>query len=161
MSTISAKSESPATHEPAADESVVARADAFEIREVTNPRWANAESTMISCIVTFPNHPLGYTEPMPFTADPRDSEAHGRSIYARILDGEFGPVADYVAPSDDLLAAAARAKRDELLRESEWTQARDQPMALSEEWTPYRQALRDISDQPGFPRSIDWPIPPQ
>lgn len=135
--------------------------NAFEIGAVSNARWANAESTLIQCTVTFPNHPMGLTQPTPFTADPRDGEAHGRAIFYRVRAGEFGPIAPYVAPSDDALATQARAKRDQLMRESDWTQGRDVPAVLGDAWAPYRQALRDISDQPGFPRSIEWPTQPQ
>ncbi|WP_213766746.1 tail fiber assembly protein [Caballeronia sp. dw_19] len=134
---------------------------AFQVGDVTGPRWANAESTMISCTVTFPNHPMGLTQPMPFTADAQDSEIHSRALFYRLRSGEFGPVAAYVAPDDAAIAEQARTERDQLLRESDWTQGRDVPPALSEAWAPYRQALREISDQPGFPRSIEWPTQPK
>ena len=32
--------------------------------------------------------------------------------------------------------------------------------AVSSQWTAYRQALRDISDQTGFPTNIQWPQKP-
>ena len=149
MSTIPVLNDSPAGTAP------------FQVGDVTNPHWANAESTMISCMVTFPNHPLGLTQPMPFTADARDPEVHSRALFCRLRSGEFGPVAAYVAPDNTVIAARARAKRDQLLRDSDWTQGRDVPPALSEAWTPYREALRDITSQAGFPQSIDWPSLPQ
>lgn len=62
---------------------------------VQNPAWANAEHTLIDCVVTF-DHLGG--EPVPFTANPNDTETHGREIFARASAGEFGPVADYVPP---------------------------------------------------------------
>jgi hypothetical protein len=58
------------------------------------------------------------------------------------------------------LAAAARRERDVRLAACDWTQARDVPDALSAKWQPYRQALRDISKQAGFPAVIDWPEAP-
>jgi hypothetical protein len=60
------------------------------------------------------------------------------------------------------LAAAARAKRDALLAASDWTQLPDSPLAgeVRTAWATYRQALRDISDQQGFPQEIDWPETP-
>lgn len=55
-----------------------------------------------------------------------------------------------------------RKTRDELLTETDWTQVVDS--ALSEEqkeaYRIYRQALRDITDQPGFPYEINWPTKP-
>lgn len=51
-------------------------------------------------------------------------------------------------------------KRANLLNSSDWTQLPDVPLATKEKWGGYRQALRDITKQAGFPIEIDWPIPP-
>lgn len=53
-----------------------------------------------------------------------------------------------------------RATRMQLLRESDWTQLPDVPLVTKELWVAYRQELRDITAQPGFPRDIIWPVPP-
>lgn len=43
------------------------------------------------------NHPVfGW---IPFTASPEDVEASGRELFARAKAGDFGPVADYIAPA--------------------------------------------------------------
>jgi hypothetical protein len=64
--------------------------------------------------------------------------------------------------SADELATAARDKRAVLLAESDWTQLPDSPLSgdARTAWATYRQALRDITDQQGFPGNIDWPVPP-
>ena len=58
------------------------------------------------------------------------------------------------------LATEIRKKRDKLLLETDWTQAND--TALSDEmvqaYKEYRQALRDIPEQSGFPYNIVFPI---
>lgn len=54
-----------------------------------------------------------------------------------------------------------RAKREELLKATDWTQLPDVPEATRLKWQEYRQALRDITDQPGFPENVVWPEPPQ
>jgi len=54
-----------------------------------------------------------------------------------------------------------RAKRNELLTKSDWTQSKDIPNEISSLWTTYRQSLRDVTQQPNFPYAIDWPTPPQ
>jgi hypothetical protein len=63
--------------------------------------------------------------------------------------------------SFDILNAEARRKRNKLLNESDWTQLADINPDIKELWKPYRQALRDITNQPGYPLNIIWPTPPQ
>lgn len=60
----------------------------------------------------------------------------------------------------DELQAAARAQRDTLLASSDWTQVYDAPVD-QEAWAAYRQALRDIPQQEGFPATVVWPIKPE
>lgn len=52
-----------------------------------------------------------------------------------------------------------RATRDSLLRQSDWTQLPDAPVNAAD-WAAYRQALRDIPGQDGFPSSVNWPDKP-
>ena len=52
-----------------------------------------------------------------------------------------------------------RKKREILLAESDWTQLPDVPVKTKEAWATYRQALRDITEQPD-PFNIVWPTPP-
>lgn len=59
-----------------------------------------------------------------------------------------------------LLTLTARRERDALLAGCDWTQASDQSAATQELWRPYRQALRDVPAQGGFPWSIEWPMRP-
>ena len=56
--------------------------------------------------------------------------------------------------------AEVRAKRDALLKECDWTQLPDSPKYQDEEWLEYRQALRDITEQPD-PFNIVWPLRPE
>ncbi len=55
-----------------------------------------------------------------------------------------------------------RAQRDGKLVACDWTVLTDVPMSDSkrEQWEVYRQALRDISNQPD-PFNITWPTPPE
>lgn len=57
------------------------------------------------------------------------------------------------------VAFDVRLQRDALLAKSDWTQIGDAPVD-KEAWQTYRQALRDISDQAGFPTDIVWPTKP-
>ena len=53
----------------------------------------------------------------------------------------------------------ARGKRDGLLITSDWTQVDDSPVDKSA-WATYRQLLRDVPTQAGFPNTISWPTEP-
>jgi hypothetical protein len=50
----------------------------------------------------------------------------------------------------------ARARRNTLLAECDWTQLPDVPAATKTAWAPYRQALRDLPEDPAWP-DMDWP----
>jgi len=52
-----------------------------------------------------------------------------------------------------------REKRNALLAETDWWATSDRTMTA--EQTAYRQALRDITDQAGFPTDITWPTKPE
>ena len=55
-------------------------------------------------------------------------------------------------------ADMARAKRDVLIAETDWWASSD--LTMTAEQIAYRQALRDVTAQAGFPESIDWPTKP-
>lgn len=56
-------------------------------------------------------------------------------------------------------AAAVRQKRDQLLNASDWTQLGDAPVEAAA-WITYRQQLREVPSQEGFPWEVTWPAPP-
>ena len=58
-----------------------------------------------------------------------------------------------------IAAARVRADRNRLLAASDWTQVADAPVDQAA-WATYRQALRDVTGQAGFPHEVDWPEPP-
>jgi len=75
-----------------------------------------------------------------------------------VVDGEA------VARIDNILEIL-RLKRDVLLAESDWTQVNDSPLSdtKKEEWSVYRQALRDLPTNNINATSIDditFPTPP-
>jgi hypothetical protein len=55
----------------------------------------------------------------------------------------------------------ARNDRNFLLSQTDWTQGKDIPDAISSKYTAYRQALRDVPQQAGFPDNIVWPTQPE
>jgi hypothetical protein len=68
-----------------------------------------------------------------------------------------GAVVKYSAPV--VTWADIRARRDDLLSQSDWMAMPDSP-AISSAWTTYRQALRDITTQ-SDPTNITWPTKPE
>jgi len=78
----------------------------------------------------------------------------------------FDGVGDPIAPAVNVeaLAASARAQRNVLLSESDSQVLPDRWAVLTTEqqvlWADYRQALRDIPQQAGFPAAIVWPVKP-
>ncbi len=62
--------------------------------------------------------------------------------------------------SEAELAANLRKQRNQLLTESDWTQVAGAPVDQAA-WATYRQALRDIPQQAGFPHDITWPTKPE
>ena len=51
-----------------------------------------------------------------------------------------------------------RQKRDDLLAETDWWAVADRTMSQAE--IDYRQALRDVPAQAGFPENVTWPTKP-
>lgn len=67
--------------------------------------------------------------------------------------------AEYAAGADDRAAAQVREERDRKLAATDWRASSD--LTLSTEWATYRQALRDVPAQAGFPNTITWPTEPE
>ena len=57
-------------------------------------------------------------------------------------------------------AKAVRDDRNRRLSDCDWTQGKDIADAVSQPWATYRQALRDVPAQAGFPWTIVWPDKP-
>jgi len=55
-------------------------------------------------------------------------------------------------------ATSMRQRRDALLAETDWTALSDS--TLTTDMAAYRQALRDVPEQEGFPYTIIWPSRP-
>lgn len=60
----------------------------------------------------------------------------------------------------DKLAQQIRDERDRLLTESDWTQLPDSDKSDAQAWAKYRQDLRKLPDEPGFPTNVTWPVAP-
>jgi len=68
--------------------------------------------------------------------------------------------ADAIAAKDAEQAKSVREQRTAKLAETDWTQLTDAPIN-SALWGTYRQALRDVPTQAGFPWEVIWPTQPE
>ena len=72
------------------------------VNDVKNPKWINADHTRLNCEVDFDELDEVYVE---FTANPNDTEEHGRKIFEDCVAGNYGEieefdVAAYEAPQE-------------------------------------------------------------
>jgi hypothetical protein len=67
--------------------------------------------------------------------------------------------AEQLAERSASAAASVRGQRSILLAETDWTALTD--VLMFPEMATYRQALRDITLQPGFPHNVTWPTKPE
>lgn len=88
--------------------------------------------------------------------------AQARGQFKTIRAGRLVPIAPPMVEGVDY-AALARLRRDALIAASDWTLLQDAPFTNEQRsvWVAYRQALRDVPQQEGFPSNIEWPEKPQ
>lgn len=136
-----------------------------DIVEVTKAAYMTGVN-VVWCNILF----KGCTNPVEFHASPLSENAFSQDMYTRLRAGEFGELSHGLGeyrtqPKEQHEVEADQvAKRNQLLLESDFsdlpvTQAR---LSASEKtaWAEYRQALRDLTDQEGFPWDPTWPVKP-
>jgi len=75
------------------------------------------------------------------------------------LDAWTANKAVWDAGEDDRQADSVRKDRNARLVATDWTQIADSTADKSA-WASYRQALRDVPSQAGFPQTVTWPQEP-
>jgi len=67
-----------------------------------------------------------------------------------------------ITTDSSYLYGEIREQRNKLLIGCDWTQSRDSPLTIEkqDEWTVYRQALRDLPNTVTDPTNVTWPVPP-
>ena len=116
---------------------------------------ASAESAGYICMEsdTEPEFFTRWVHTTPESPDNVGDESAGIGSIAIVLtDDEY----------DTVLAASARQKRDRLIAATDYLVTPDYPIESDRlaKVKIYRQALRDIPEQSGFPRTITWPEKP-
>lgn len=132
--------------------------------DVKSPVWGNAGNTVVNCQVLFD----GYSEYLPFTASPADSESHSVEIFNECVAGKWGAIAAYT-PSTRPVPTANDNKlmASQLLAETDWTTIPDvSDPAVSNPYltnkaafSAYRGAVRAIAINPTA-GNLTWPVKP-
>lgn len=138
----------------------------MEYTSVTNPIWADAENTIINCIVDFTADGVGT---VPFTANPLDtSNPSSKQIFDECVAGDYGPVAEYVPPAPYVPTAENnKSTAVGLLQTTDWTQipsvsdpSLSNPyLANKLAFDQYRNDVRQYAIYP-VEGNIDWPTAP-
>lgn len=91
-----------------------------------------------------------------------DNKTHRHTQTVELIGGEWTQVWDAVELPLDQASSNVRSYRDALLQESDWVVAKayERGEPVSSDWASYRQALRDVTAQEGFPYSVTWPTKP-
>lgn len=105
---------------------------------------------------------------VPYWASETSEDAESREMYKRLNSGEFGEVGfppnlyRTIPKTYDQWVVDQRAMRDDLLLKSDWTQTTDCTLSAEKktQWAAYRQQLREVPAQRGFPYDIKWPTKP-
>ena len=134
------------------------------ITEVRNAASLQADNAIMDVEINHPQY--GW---IPYTLDPSDTDTTINNDEVMALIGT--DFAAYVAPTQAELDAAAaaevRAERDNILATvvdpivSNPLRWADMTADKQAEWSAYRTALLDITDQAGFPHDITWPTKPE
>lgn len=133
------------------------------ISEVRNAQSMNASNT---CMDVEINHPEYGWIPYGLNDYDTDTTIDNDAVMA-LIGTDFAP---YVAPTQEELDATeaerVRAVRNSIL-ETVVDPIVSNPMRWAEmtaekqaEWSAYRTALLDITDQAGFPHNVTWPTKP-
>jgi hypothetical protein len=90
-----------------------------------------------------------------------DGKWYTKYVLGPVFTGETAAAdeAEYKARKDAEQATNVRNSRTEMLNDCDWTQLADST-ADKTAWATYRQALRDVPSQTGFPWEITWPTQP-
>jgi hypothetical protein len=129
-------------------------------------RLAEGSDQRFQCIVDLTMN--GVTEAVGYIADKDDVAETGQWVYAQIMSGDAGEIAEFVPaapPTDEYLAEMARNDRDSRLRYLDtiltnplrWAAYSDEQKTVI---SKYRQDLLDLPQQANFPTEITWPTSP-
>lgn len=136
--------------------------------------FLNTEGRQVWCVMRiYPWNPEKFNQYLDFLSSHQFSEC---DLWYRAIECDDGMQVESIGnapskfhelslmlswePNSEKAWDYVRGLRVGKLTASDWTQLPDVPIATKEAWAVYRQALRDITEQPD-PFNIVWPVPPQ
>ncbi|MGL5841166.1 MAG: hypothetical protein ACRCYK_05075 [Aeromonas hydrophila] len=134
----------------------------MEIRVISahSPHWLDATHSRLQLTVLFSH----LADAVAFTASATDVERYGRDLFANAVAGEFGPIAEYVAPTPYTIANDEHPP----LRQQRLAQARamvqhwdilgDTTQIAA--WRDYYRALYALAECETWPMVDEWPLVP-
>lgn len=95
-------------------------------------------------------------------APPLDSKTHRHLHTFELIDGVWTQVWTIAQLPEEQAAANVRAHRTQLLLDTDWVviKAFELQTEIPQEYISYRQELRDVTSQEGFPWDVIWPNNP-
>ena len=127
--------------------------------EVENIQWNATTKTTVRKLSEAQRVEFGISRLQMVTSPYFDQATQTRADGDAVLVGDVWTQNWIVtAAPEDIKAVNIRQTRDAKLALSDWRALSDNTMPS--EWTTYRQALRDVPAQAGFPNSITWPESP-
>lgn len=118
-----------------------------------NPQTSFPKDIPAEILVSFDVYPVKATPPPQI-----DNNTHLLTQDVQLIDDEWRRVWQEVELPQDQVEDNIREHRDGLLQETDWMALSDNTM--TPEWATYRQSLRDITSQDGFPNTVTWPVAP-
>jgi hypothetical protein len=137
-------------------DTILRRYGVYEVTELEKPSYDPLVQTLV---VGTPTREVIRLKTEADCTDPDTGEVDTDQVGQPLYGSEW-EVAHTVQNMEQATAENnVRSKRDGLLSETDWTALSD--VTMSSDMTTYRQALRDVPAQEGFPFSVTWPTKPE
>jgi len=125
----------------------------YEVTELEKPSYDPLVQTLV---VGTPTREVIRMKTEEDCTDPDTGEVDADQVGQPLYGSEWEVEHTVQNMEQSVAEANVRSKRDGLLQETDWMALSD--VTMSDTITAYRQALRDIPSQSGFPFSVTWPI---
>lgn len=124
------------------------RPSKLKLHDAINPKWADSDKTCIIVKASWSDE-NGPRKPSDFVARVNDCEEHGRDLFKRIVNGEFGTIEEYVPPSQEYRNEMKKKRNirqiQYLMQKTSSTQVEDYDQDLKQEWRVFRSSLKSIA----------------